>query len=58
MEINEGFFETVEQNFFYYLASLINYQIIKCFKLIFDKKNYINNYGFYINGFLFFSCYN
>ena len=54
MEINEGFFETVEQNFFYYLASLINYQIIKCFKLIFDKKNYINNYGFYINGFLFF----
>ena len=51
---NENFFEVVEQNFFTYIASMINYKIISCIKIIFDKKAYINNYGFYISGFLFF----
>ena len=56
IEENENNFENVEeveQNFFTYLASMINYQIIICVKIILDKKNYINNFGFYVNGALF-----
>ena len=33
---------------------MINYQIISCYKNIFDKKYYIYNYGFYFSFFLIF----
>ena len=42
------FFEEVEHNFFIYLIDLINYQVFTCHKLIFQKKSYINNAGFYV----------
>ena len=49
----EEHIEEVEQNFFIYFINMINYQIIFCYKLINEQKSYINNYGFYIQSFLF-----
>ena len=45
---NEDFKEEVDQNFFIYLVDMINYQIITCYKNLFDIKNFYNNFGFYI----------
>ena len=49
----EPVIEEVEQNFFMYIASMINYQIITCYKNVFILKSYINNYGFFVDFFLF-----
>ena len=49
----EPFIEEVEEDFFLYISSMINYQIITCFKNIFILKSYINNYGFFVGFFLF-----
>lgn len=54
-ENNEIIFEEIEQKFFYkYSWHIKNYQVIPCFKLIIDKNNYINNFGFYVSTFLLF----
>ena len=45
--------EEVEQNFFIYIASMINYQIISCYHNIVIINCYINNYGFFVCFFLF-----
>ena len=46
------FIEEVEQNFFIYLIDMINYQIVVCYKNLFNKNNYFYNFGFYVGCFL------
>ena len=41
------FEEVIEENFFTYIADMINYQIFSCYKLAFEIKNYFYNFGFY-----------
>ena len=46
---NEDIVEEVEENFFIYIVDMINYQIILCYKLIFNIENYFYNFGFYVS---------
>ena len=48
------FTEETEQNFFKYIIEMINYKIIPCYNTIFDINNYSQNYGFFIESFLYF----
>ena len=45
---NNALVEEVEENFFIYIIDMINYQIIPCYKLLFNINNYFHNYGFYV----------
>ena len=45
---SEEIVEEVEENFFIYIIDMINYQIIKCYKLLNDINNYFYNFGFYV----------
>ena len=40
--------EEIKENFFSYILNMINYKIIKCYKLFNNKINFYQNYGFYI----------
>ena len=51
---SDQFIEEVEENFFIYIIDMINYQIAKCYKLLFDIKNYYLNFGLYIGFFIGF----
>jgi hypothetical protein len=53
-EEDNGFEEELETNFFINIIDLINYKIVLCYEKLFDKNNYINNFGFYIGIFLVF----
>ena len=53
-EEDNGFEEELETNFFFNIIDFINYKIVLCYEKLFDKNNYISNFGFYIGIFLVF----
>ena len=46
-ENKSSFEEVIDDNFFIYIADMINYQIFSCYILFFEIKNYFYNFGFY-----------
>ena len=51
---NETKIELSINNFLEYLSDKINYKIIKCYKYIYKKSTYKNNFGFFITAILIF----
>jgi hypothetical protein len=51
---DDNIMEEVDENFFSYILNMINYKIIKCYRLFSVQINYYQNYGFYIGTSIFF----